>query len=86
MKFVFCYDISDEKKLQKIAKKMEKYGVRVQYSIFEVDTTFSNAKKILKELEKIMDKETDRIYVYPIEEDDFSQAIRIGRLENINVI
>jgi len=86
MKFVFCYDISDQRKLQKIARKMEKYGVRVQYSIFEVDTTFSNAKKILKELEELMDKETDRIYVFPIEEDNYKETQRIGKLENFNVL
>ncbi len=36
MKFVFCYDITDKKVLTKVAKKLEKHGVRVQYSIFEL--------------------------------------------------
>ncbi len=86
MKFIFCYDISDHRKLQKIAKRMEKFGIRVQYSIFEVDTTYSDAKKILKELENIMDKETDRIYVFPVEDDNYRETIRVGKLENFNIL
>ncbi len=86
MKFVFCYDISDQKRLGKIARKMEKHGVRVQYSIFEVDTSFQKAKQILEELKDLMDENEDRVYLFPIEEEDYLKVSRIGKTKNTRVL
>ena len=32
--FLICYDISDEKRLAKVAKELEKVSIRIQKSIF----------------------------------------------------
>ncbi len=47
---VISYDISDNKRLKKVAKILEGYGVRVQQSVFEIycnDIIFTNIRKKL---------------------------------------
>lgn len=40
---IISYDISDDKLRTKFSKYLEKYGHRIQYSVFEID----NSEKIL---------------------------------------
>ena len=35
--YLIIYDITDNKRLQKIAKIMEDYGERIQRSVFEIE-------------------------------------------------
>ena len=37
MRIVVSYDVSDDRRRRKVAKIMEGYGYRVQYSVFECD-------------------------------------------------
>ncbi|MGQ9847722.1 MAG: CRISPR-associated endonuclease Cas2 [Bacteroidales bacterium] len=66
MNYLICYDIANEKRLQKIAKTVEQYGIRVQYSFFNVDMTNEALDSLLKNLLHIMNEKQDKIYVYPI--------------------
>ena len=81
MKFVFTYDISNPKKLSKVAKILENHGIRTQYSVFEVDFSIKEAKKLFLELEQIIDKDTDRIFAIPISE--LHRVYRFGKISNI---
>ncbi|WP_457627426.1 CRISPR-associated endonuclease Cas2 [Persephonella sp.] len=64
MKFIFCYDISEQKRLNRVAKLLEKKGIRVQLSIFEVDLPMKEAEKLFDEISSMIDSETDRIFMY----------------------
>ncbi|WP_456382989.1 CRISPR-associated endonuclease Cas2 [Persephonella sp.] len=66
MKYVFCYDISDNKTLQKVSKLLSKKGIRVQYSIFEVELPSKDANNLFDEICNLINKDTDRIFMYPI--------------------
>jgi len=62
------YDIADNRRLVKVAKLLEKYGIRVQYSIFlivECDAAFQ--KNLQEELLELIDPETDDVRIYRIE-------------------
>ena len=64
---VVAYDITDPKRLARIAKVCEDYGVRVQYSVFECRLDEDEfADFWLKLLEEIDDAE-DRIVAYKID-------------------
>ena len=43
---VISYDISDDKLRTRFSKYLEKYGQRIQYSVFEID----NSDKILENI------------------------------------
>jgi len=64
MNFVICYDISDEKKLKKIAKFLENRAIRVQYSLYFLPKPKKEEfRKIVIFLDEMKSDEDDvRIY------------------------
>jgi len=62
--YVVCYDVSDDRVRNRIAKVLLKYGNRVQYSVFEVMLRSRSELNILIEkLRKVADDNTDiRLY------------------------
>lgn len=66
MNYLVCYDIADPKRLRLIAKNLEKYGIRVQYSFFEVDASQKMLDALLDNIKTVMDFKEDKLYVYPI--------------------
>lgn len=55
--FLICYDISDIKRLRKIAKLLESLTIRIQYSIYYyMDVSAVEMKDVIKELNDLMDR------------------------------
>ena len=63
---MFCYDITDHRRLNKIAKTLEKYGIRIQKSFFQCNVNKETADKIKRAILKIMDSKVDSFFIYPI--------------------
>jgi len=61
--FLVCYDIRDDKRLRRVAKTLEGYGRRVQYSVFYCNISNRSMEKMRWELGKILEKEDDLIVV-----------------------
>ena len=59
---VIVYDITDDKRLRKVAKCLEKEGIRAQRSVFEVDKKLG--KKIFEELKEILE-DNDKCFMFP---------------------
>lgn len=66
MIYMFCYDISDEKRLRKCAKALEKFGLRVQKSFFQADINEKTKETIKKKILEIIDLKKDSFFIYPI--------------------
>lgn len=66
MNMIVAYDITEVKRLNKIAKIMLDYGVRVQKSIFEIDVTPRAFRELKERVEKIIVKELDGVKYYPL--------------------
>jgi len=64
--YMFCYDISDDKRLRKTSKFLENYGLRIQYSFFQCEISRDNVEKIIKGVKKIINKREDSFFVYPL--------------------
>lgn len=64
--YVVAYDLQDDRSRNKVAKLLERYGVRVNFSVFECLFTEKQLQSLLERMEKLMDKRTDRIIFYPI--------------------
>ncbi len=62
--YVVCYDVSDDRVRDRIAKVLLKYGNRVQFSVFEVMLKSQNELNILLyKLRQIRDEQADiRLY------------------------
>lgn len=53
--YIISYDIVSNKLRRKIAKELENYRVRVQYSVFECDLTKSRYNEMYAKLVRLMD-------------------------------
>ncbi|MEW6525966.1 MAG: CRISPR-associated endonuclease Cas2 [Spirochaetota bacterium] len=66
MKYLICYDICHPKRLTRVAKQLERMGIRVQYSFFNVEMDDEMLDSLIKNLMTLIDIGEDKIYVYPI--------------------
>ncbi len=64
MFIVVTYDIIDDKRRNRVAKTMEDYGTRVQYSVFECNLEKDLLDELINELANHIDQEDDSIRFY----------------------
>jgi CRISPR-associated protein Cas2 len=69
MLWIVCYDVRDNKRRQKLVKRLERRCQRVQYSVFECPLT---EKELEKQLEKAwlpaLALHEDSLRVYPLDD------------------
>ena len=61
-----AYDIADPKRLRKVAKLLESYGLRAQNSTFELDISKSKLKLLKSSLSEIVEEQEDKVFIYRI--------------------
>ena len=74
--YVVSYDIASDRLRNKIAKILEGYGVRIQYSVFECRL---NEKKYGKLLELMAGAKEGNIRLYSLCENCLSKICTIGQ-------
>ncbi len=62
--YVIVYDVVDDRRRLKVSKALEALGDRAQKSVFEAYLTPAELEKLLRRLEKLVDKKTDGVRVY----------------------
>lgn len=73
--YVFAYDVSDDKKRLRLARALEREGVRVQGSVFELRVPHEQAVALGNALKKHLDRgDSLRIYHVPDRALRFSAA------------
>lgn len=67
MYYIVCYDISSAKRRYRVSKLLQRYGKRVQRSVFELYVCKeSDYKSLKKALKKLMNKKDSiRVYHFP---------------------
>ena len=63
---LIAYDISDPKRLRRVAETCENFGVRVQYSVFECRLAEDEFEDFWLQLLEDIDEDEDRIVAYKI--------------------
>jgi len=76
--WLVIYDISNTKRLAKIAKLMEDFGIRVQKSVFEVEATDQIIKILCSKATNLMNLEEDFIVIFDICEKDWQKKVKVG--------
>jgi CRISPR-associated protein Cas2 len=66
MNLIVAYDIAHPRRLQKVAKILSGYGVRVQKSVFECDLSERQLRRLRRELEAVIDPIDDGIKYFPL--------------------
>lgn len=66
MLILVAYDISEARRLHKVAKLCEDYGMRIQYSFFECRLEMDRFDEFWNQLICLIDAASDRITAYKI--------------------
>ncbi len=67
MRMLAVYDIADPKRLSRVAKILKDYGVRVQYSKFEIDPQGEAAFAVLRQrIAEVIDADADGVKFIPL--------------------
>ena len=83
MRLLVAYDIDTstkqaKRRLRHVAKIMEKYGTRVQKSLFECPSDLRRFEKMLFELEETIVPADDSVIIYQLGECCAHRTLRIG--------
>lgn len=62
--YLVCYDVRNEKRLRKVAKHLEGYGTRLQYSVFRCWLSFAQMQRLRWELtQKYVTPDDDVMFI-----------------------
>lgn len=64
MLILVAYDITNEKRLRRVARLMEGYGTRVQRSVFECRVDQARLGQLIERLKGVMKRREDRVHIY----------------------
>ncbi|MEK3726665.1 MULTISPECIES: CRISPR-associated endonuclease Cas2 [unclassified Lysinibacillus] len=90
MLVLVTYDVvtktaAGQKRLRKVAKTCENYGLRVQNSVFECVVDATQFKQLQLELQAIIDVDMDSLRFYQLGNNYKSKVKHIGAKETFNV-
>lgn len=77
-KWLIIYDIRNPRRLQKVAKVMTGYAIRVQKSVFELEANDGVVKELRRKVLKILDVDKDYVVYFNICEPDWQKRIKYG--------
>ena len=91
-RFVVIYDVcvkddsQYEKRLSairraKIMRILYEFGIRTQLSVFEVELNEKEHELVIRKAGKVLRRETDKFFIYPIDEKSYKSIIRLGNTE-----
>lgn len=61
--YLVSYDIRDDKRLRKVARKLEGFGSRLQYSVFRCHLSERGLERLRWELSILMESEDDLLVI-----------------------
>ena len=79
--FIISYDISNSKRLRKLAKELEKFAIRIQYSVFYVPSVSQEMLfDIIETINEIIDTNEDDVRIYTVLDPGFKlgQAVDLS--------
>ena len=84
MDLLVTYDIATEdaegqRRLNRVAKVCEGYGLRVQYSVFECRLSATACQRLVIELLDVIDRERDCVHLYRFPGDLTTARRTLGR-------
>ena len=85
-RFFIGYDFESDKRRAKFVKIVEKYGVRVQYSLFEFSLTKARKIELFSKLRKsdfLQEKQDESVIVIPVFKDAVQKIERYGKKVDI---
>lgn len=76
---VIAYDITDDKRRNRMVKLLEQYGSRINYSVFECMITHKEQNQLLLAAANIIDPKCDQVAVYHVCADCYAKTEYLPR-------
>ena len=77
--YLFVYDIHSMRTLRRVVKRLNRMNsLRIQKSVFEIQGDRKDIEKLIKDVEKLVDRSTDMIAVIPLCSGDYDRAVFLG--------
>ena len=88
MDVLVSYDIADTDgpgavRLRRVAGVCEKYGQRVQFSVFECRLSPTRLARMIGEIEDVIDRQRDSVIVYRFPGGIEDATLRLGRSQEL---
>lgn len=77
-RYTLCYDVADDKRRDKLAQLLTDYGVRVQFSVFEIVCNGRIFDSLIADVTELIDPKKDKVLVYPLCAFCDKRVMRIG--------
>lgn len=81
MFWIVSYDVPDNRRRAKVAKILEGYGRRAQYSVFECEIDSEKSKQLADRLREVIDPAEDDVRFYPLNRADLRRVKLLGIAE-----
>jgi CRISPR-associated protein Cas2 len=81
MRFIVCYDVSDDRRRQHLVDVLLDYGQRVEESVFECSLDAPLAARMIEGVRAVVDTGEDKVLVYGLCENCAEKALVIGPVE-----
>lgn len=62
--YLLVYDIPDDKRRTRLAKRLKASGERVQYSVFEAYLNAAELQRLLVQVKRLLDEDEDSLRIY----------------------
>ena len=66
MRFIVCYDVSDDRRRERISAALLDYGARIQESVFIATLDDELRDRMVERLTKLVDAAVDSILIFPL--------------------
>jgi len=83
---IVSYDITEPYRITRVRKILKKFLIWTQNSVFEGETTEAKLAKCFASINRILDKETDSIYLYKVKNPYNIKKEVFGQDRNLNDI
>ena len=85
MTFYFiCYDITDDKRRNKIFKALTDFGIHRQFSVFECKLTEKDFLKMKARLTELINHDEDQVLLIPLNGECYAQVETIGTSRTVD--
>jgi len=78
LRYVICYDLPDDRRRTRLAKHLEGFGDRLQFSVFETVLERAQFEAMVTGIESIIDSEEDSVIVIPLCAACHERRLRLG--------
>jgi CRISPR-associated protein Cas2 len=85
MRYLVCYDIPSDRRRLRVARALEAYGFRVQYSVFECELNRALLQEVNHRLGRLIEHASDSVRIYPLCTSCAHGCITLGTTEPVGL-